>query len=105
MDNLLGNPLVSNYLTRAVSSPTSDPGKAVLFGYVHMSICPYVRLSGLVQRMHWTDSVDNCSAAYHYGLVATCAIFKKMMAPLFFWRGRAMHPLRERLVSSASRLP
>ena len=39
-----------HYLTRAVSSPTSDPGKAVLFVFVLccLSLCPFVRLSGFV---------------------------------------------------------
>ena len=41
----------SNYLTRTLSSPTSDPAKPVLFGYV----C----LSGPVQKMDWTNSVSN----------------------------------------------
>ena len=47
-----------DYLTRY--SPSSDPGKAVLFGYVHMPIC-----LAYIKRMYWTTSVDNCSAVYH----------------------------------------
>ena len=30
-----------HYLTRAVSSPTSDPEKPVLFGYIHLSLCSF----------------------------------------------------------------
>ena len=29
-----------HYLTQAVSSPMSNPGKQVLFGYVPLSVCP-----------------------------------------------------------------
>ncbi len=64
-DTKLWSHSMVDYLTRAVSSPTSDPGKPVLFGYVRLSICPSVRLSGLVQRMCWTNSVANFSAVYH----------------------------------------
>ncbi len=46
---------MSYYLTQAVSSPTSDPGKAVLFGYVHMSVCPFVCAcsKNLLDRFCW----------------------------------------------------
>ena len=50
-----------HYLIRAVSSLTSDTGKPVLFGFV---VCPFVRLSRLIQRIYQTNSVENFPAVY-----------------------------------------
>ncbi len=66
-------------------------------------LSPFVRLSGLVPRMYWTNSGANFSVEYHKGLVATCSIFKKSVPPeCFFWGGGVVHPVREREENSFS---